>query len=387
MEDLYELLEVKRDATQDEIKKSYRKLAHKYHPDANPGNKEAEEKFKKINAAYSVLGDTEKRAQYDHYGTVGNNGGGFNFGDINLNDLFGDVFGSFGGFNVNFGGSSHSRTRSSRINGDNLEMVVNVTLLEAAKGIKRDFEIMRHENCTTCHGTGAKDGAKPETCKTCNGTGQVRQAQRSPFGQVITVTTCPECHGTGKFIKDKCLNCDGTGRIHVKREIKDVKIPAGVSRGTRLRLAGQGDEGFNGGENGDLYLVVNVLPDETGNFEREGDNLHTRLILTYPQAVLGAEVEIKNLFGDTEKITVPAGTAQGEILKLRGQGMPKLGQETIKGDLFAHVFIEIPKNLNDKQREIIKNLADEMKTPVNSENNNNSGGVFENLKNFFTGKK
>ncbi len=387
MEDLYELLEVKRDATQDEIKKSYRKLAHKYHPDANPGNKEAEEKFKKINAAYSVLSDAQKRAQYDNFGTVGNNGaGGFNFGDINLNDIFGDIFGGFGGFNVNFSGQSHSHSHSSRVDGADLEMVVNISLLEAATGVTRDFEIMREEKCKDCNGTGAKDGATPETCKTCNGTGQVRQAQRSAFGQFITVTTCPECHGSGKFIKDKCLNCDGTGRIRVKREIKNIKIPAGILRGTRLRIAGQGDEGINGGENGNLYLVVNVLPDETGNFERDGDNLHTRLILTYPQAVLGAEVEIKNLLGDTEKITVPAGTSQGEILKLRGQGMPKLGNEKVKGDLFAHVFIEVPKTLTDKQRDLIKNLAEEMKTPVN-ENDNNAGGVFENIKNFFTGKK
>ena len=381
MEDLYELLEVNRDATQDEIKKSYRKLAHKYHPDANPGNKEAEEKFKKINAAYSVLSDPNKRAQYDHYGTTGNNGG-FDAGGIDLNDIFGDLFSSFaGGFGGGFS-RSQGRARSHVRRGSDLELIVNISLLDAAKGITRDFEIMRWEICETCHGTGAKEGSKPETCKTCNGSGQVRQTQRTVFGQFITETTCPDCGGTGETVKDKCLNCDGAGRIHRKHEIKDVKIPAGVSRGMRLRLSGQGDAGIHGGESGDLYLVINVQPDE--NFERDGNDLHTRLILTYPQAVLGAEIEIKTLTGETEKITVPSGTSQGEILKIKNQGMPKLGNINSKGDLLVHVFIDVPKELTEKQRELIKNLAAEMSSPVNENSGNNFGSFFKNI---FTGKK
>ena len=357
MEDLYEILGVKRDATQDEIKKAYRSLVKQYHPDAHPGDKDIEEKFKKINAAYSVLSDAEKRSRYDRFGTADQNSNPF--GGMDLGDLFGDIFSSFGGFSS----SRHNTNPNSPRRGNDIEMIVNVTLLEAMKGVSREIDVMKWEPCEHCNGTGAKPGTKPETCPKCHGSGQVKQAQQSLFGQFVSITTCPDCRGTGKFIKDKCDECSGRGQVRKKHKL-DVKIPAGVERNMRLRIPGAGEAGTNGGEAGDLYLIIDVGLD--ANFERHGSDLHTSLLLTYPQAVLGCETEIKTLDGKTEKISVPAGTSHGQILKVKGMGMPKVNSKST-GDLYAHVFIEIPKKLTDKQRELIKSLAEEMKAPV-SEN-------------------
>lgn len=363
MEDLYEILGVKRDATQDDIKKAYRQLVKQYHPDAHPGDKDVEEKFKKINAAYSVLGDTEKRARYDKFGTADPNSnpfGGMN--GMDLGDLFGDIFSqAFGG---GFGGFSSTRRNAnsnSPRRGNDIEMIVNVSLLEAMKGVSRDIDVMKWETCQHCSGTGAKPGTKPEECSRCHGTGQVRQAQQSFLGQFVSITTCPDCHGTGKIIKDKCDECGGRGQVRKKHKL-EVKIPAGVERNMRLRIPGAGEAGSNGGPAGDLYLIIDVGLDK--NFERNGADLHTSLILTYPQAVLGCETEIKTLDGRMEKISVPAGTSHGQVLKVKGQGMPKINSKS-NGDLYVHAFIEVPTKLTDKQRDLIKALADEMKTPVN----------------------
>lgn len=362
MEDLYEILGVKRDASQDDIKKAYRQLVKQYHPDAHPGDKEVEEKFKKINAAYSVLSDPDKRARYDQFGTTNPNSNPFGgMGGMDLGDLFGDLFSQFGGGFGGFG-SSRRNTNSPR-RGNDIEMIVNVTLLEAMKGVSREIDVMKWEACQHCNGTGAKPGTKPEKCPKCNGSGQVRQAQQSLFGQFVSITTCPDCRGTGKIIKDKCDECSGRGQVRKKHKL-DVKIPAGVERNMRLRISGAGEAGTNGGEPGDLYLIIDVGLD--ANFERNGADLHTSLLLTYPQAVLGCETEIRTLDGTNEKISVPAGTSHGQVLKVKGKGMPKLNSSS-RGDLYAHVFVEIPTKLTDKQRELIKSLADEMKTPV-SEN-------------------
>ena len=362
MEDLYQILEVPRDATQADIKKAYRKLVHQYHPDSHPGDKDIEEKFKKINAAYSVLNDPEKRARYDQFGTTDPNSNPFGgMGGMDFGDLFGDLFSqAFGG---GFGASSRRQSANSPRQGDDIEQVVSITLLEAFKGVTRDIDVMKWENCQHCNGTGAKPGTKPETCPKCHGSGQVRQSQQSLFGQFVSITTCPDCHGTGKIIKDKCDECEGRGKIRKKHKL-EVKIPAGVERNMRLRIPEAGEAGTNGGPAGDLHLIIDVGLD--ANFERNGADLHTSLLLTYPQAVLGTDAEITTLDGKKEKISVPAGTSHGQVLKIKGKGMPKINSKST-GDLYAHVFIEIPTKLTDKQRDLIKSLADEMKAPV-SEN-------------------
>lgn len=375
MEDLYSILEVPRDATQADIKKSYRKLVHQYHPDAHPGDKDIEEKFKKINAAYSVLNDPEKRARYDQFGTTGPNSDPFGgMGGMDLGDLFGDLFSQA------FGGGFSSRRQydpNSPSRGDDIEQIVHVTLLEASKGVTRDIEVMKSETCQHYSGTGAKPGTKPETCPRCHGQGQIRQTQQSFFGQFVSVTTCPNCHGTGKIIRDKCDECGGTGQVRKKHKL-EVKIPAGVERNMRLRISGAGEAGRNGGKPGDLYLIIDV--EVNPEFERDGADLHTSLILTYPQAVLGTETKIKLLDGTFENISVPAGTQHAQVLKIKGKGMPRVNS-AIKstGDLYAHVYIEIPKKLTDKQRELIKSLADEMKAPVSD----GETGLFDRFKKWF----
>lgn len=375
MEDLYEILGVPRNASQADIKKAYRQLVKQYHPDAHPGDKEVEEKFKKINAAYTVLNDPEKRARYDQFGTTGpgnsNPFGGM--GGVDFGDIFGDIFSqAFGGF----GGSSRRNPNAPR-QGNDIETIIHITLLEAMKGVSRDVEFSKSENCQHCNGTGAKPGTKPETCPQCRGQGQVRQRQQTMFGVFESITTCPECHGTGKVIKDKCDECHGTGRVR-KKQKSSVKIPPGVASNTRLVIHGAGEDGINGGPSGDLYLVIDVELDR--NFERDGADLHTTLLITYPQAVLGTDTEIKTLDGTVEKLTIPAGTQHGEVIKLRGKGMPKLNSPlNTSGDLYVHVYIDIPKELTDKQRELIKSLADEIKAPVNDGNS----GLLGKFRSFF----
>lgn len=379
MEDLYELLEVPRDASQADIKKSYRRLVHQYHPDSHPGDKEIEEKFKKINAAYSVLSDPEKRARYDQFGTTGSSSNPFGgMGGVDLGDLFGDLFTqAFGGGFGNFSSSRRYANSNSPQRGNDIETVVNISLLEAYKGVTRDIDVMKWETCQHCTGTGAKPGTKPETCPTCHGHGQVQQRQQTIFGQFMSITTCPECHGTGKIIREKCDECKGRGQVHKKHKI-EVKIPAGVERNMRLRIPNAGEAGINGGPSGDLYLVIDV--ELNPNFERNGADLHTSLVLTYPQAVLGTEAKIKTLDGTEENISVPAGTAHGHVLKIKGKGMPKINAVLNNtGDLYAHVYIDIPKDLTEKQRELIKALADEMKAPVIE----NEPGFFDKFKNLF----
>ncbi len=377
MEDLYEILEVPRNATQADIKKSYRKLVHQYHPDSHPGDKDIEEKFKKINAAYSVLSDPEKRSRYDTYGTTNPNENPFGgMGGVDLGDLFGDIFSGFGGFGFTGASSGSRRDPNAPTRGDDLEMVFEITLLEASQDTKKNIDVMRWDTCEVCHGSGAKAGTHAETCSRCKGTGQIRQTQQTFLGSMITMTTCPDCRGTGKFIREKCTNCDGVGKIHRKHNI-EVKIPAGVSRGTRIRVAGAGEAGTNGGSPGDLYLIADVKPNE--RFERDGADLHTHLILTYPQAVLGTEAEIENLDSSREKIPVPPGTAHGNVLKVKGRGMPRLNNPRVKGDLYVHVYIDVPTKLTDKQRKLITELASEMKAPVGV----NEPGFFDKFRNLF----
>ncbi len=374
MEDLYQILGVPRDASQAEIKKVYRQLVRQYHPDTNRDNPDAEEKFKKINAAYSVLGDPEKRARYDQFGTTDGSAGnpfeggfGGGFGDI-FGDLFEQVFG--GGM----GGRRADPNAPQR--GANLEMEVHVTLLEAANGATRNLEIPRWDSCPTCSGTGAKPGTSPKTCDACRGRGQVETVQRTPFGQFVSVNTCPRCQGKGKIISDPCGECGGSARIRRSHKV-EVKIPAGVETGTRLRITGEGESGHNGGPAGDLFLVIDV--ERHRDFERDGGDLHSRLFLTWPQAVLGATLEIPTLIDGQEKIEVPSGTAHGRVLKVKGKGMPRLRGPRGRGDLYVHVFIDVPSKLSDRQKELIAELAKEMQVSVGASDE----GIFDRFKKLF----
>ncbi|MDR2523306.1 MAG: molecular chaperone DnaJ [Synergistaceae bacterium] len=374
LEDLYQILGAARGASQDEIKKAYRRLVRQYHPDTNKDNPEAEEKFKKINAAYSVLSDPEKRARYDQFGTA--DGGGNNpfegFGSGGLGDLFGGLFEQV------FGGGMGGRRvdPSAPRRGADLEMGIRVTLLEAANGAAHNLEIPRWDDCSTCHGTGAKPGTSPKTCETCGGRGQVESAQRTPFGQFVSVNTCPRCQGRGKVIQERCEECGGRGQVRKTHQV-EVKVPAGVETGTRLRVTGEGEGGVNGGPRGDLFLVIEVQRHK--DFERKEGDLHSRLVLTYPQAVLGASVEVPTLIDGQEKIDVAPGTAQGRILKVQGKGMPRLRGPRGRGDLYLHVFIDVPTKLTDKQKELVTALAKEMKVPVGT----GEEGIFGKFKKLF----
>lgn len=358
-DDLYRVLGVSRDASAAEIKKAYRQLVRKYHPDANPGNKEAEEHFKKINQAYEILSDTQKRAQYDQFGTMDNMPGGSPFDGFGggVGDIFGDIFDNF------FGGAGGRRRANPNAprRGADLEMETEVTLLEAATGVTREFQIPRWEPCGECGGSGAKPGTSPETCPSCGGRGQVETKQHTPFGQFVTVNTCPRCNGAGRVVKEKCPSCGGTGRTRKTRRV-EVKIPAGVDTGTRLRVAGEGEPGTNGGSSGDLFLVVTVA--EHPDFRRDGADLHTRLVLTFPQAALGCTVPVPVLSGEPENLSVPAGTQPGKVFTLRGKGMPRLRGARGTGDLHVHVVVDVPKKLTDRQRALIEELAREMQVEV-----------------------
>ena len=371
-EDLYKVLGVPRDASAADIKKAYRQLVRKHHPDANPGNREAEEQFKKINQAYEVLSDSSKRNQYDQFGTIGDMpGGGSPFeGFSGMGDIFGDIFDSvFGGL----GGRRRPSPDAPR-RGADLEMGVEVTLLEAATGAVKEFLVPRLDSCAACAGTGAKAGTSPETCSRCGGRGQVESRQQTPFGRFVSLNTCPSCNGTGKIIREKCPDCAGLGRVRKQHKV-EVKIPPGVDTGTRLRIGGEGEPGVNGGPFGDLYLAVTVQ--DHPDFKREGGDLHTRVAVTFPQAALGCTVKIPTLYGEEEQLDIPAGTQPGKVFTVRGEGVPRLRGPRGKGDLFAHVMVDVPTKLSDKERALLEELAREMKVEV--EDTGGFGKFFRNL--------
>lgn len=337
MKDYYDILGVSRSSSQDEIKKAFRQLALKYHPDRNPGIKEAEEKFKEINEAYTCLGDQGRRQQYDttgYCGTGPTTGPGFDFGDI-----FGDIFGDFFGF----GGKRGLRPER----GSDLRYDISVTLEQAANGIKKEIKIPRSVPCAECAGTGSRT-KRTTQCPDCKGAGQIRYQQ----GFFSISRTCPRCQGSGQAITEPCARCKGGGKVKVERELS-LNIPAGVEAGTRFRVTGEGEAGSHGGPPGDLYVIVDV--EEHPDFRREGDNIIYDIPLSFVQAALGAEIDVKTLWGD-EKLHIPSGTQPGQIFKLKGKGMPRMGRRT-RGDQIVVAKVFIPSRITERQREILEEFA------------------------------
>ena len=339
--DYYEVLGVNRDASDDDVKKAYRKLAMKWHPDRNPDNPRAEEHFKEAKEAYEILSDAQKRAAYDQYGHAGVDasaaaGAGAGFG--NFADAFGDIFGDI------FGGG---RSRSKVYRGADLRYNLEISLEEAARGTETRIRIPAYEECSTCHGSGAKPGTSPTTCSTCSGHGQVRMQQ----GFFSIQQTCPRCHGSGKIIASPCTTCQGAGRVKQQKTLA-VKIPSGVDEGDRIRLSGEGEAGVNGGPPGDLYVVIHIKPHAV--FQRDHNDLHCEMPISFTTAALGGEIEIPTLDGSA-KIKVPTETQTGKVFRLRGKGIKGV-RSSAHGDLLCHVMVETPVNLTARQKEILQEL-------------------------------
>ncbi len=355
--DYYEVLGVEKTATPDEIKSAYRKLARQYHPDVSKEPKEvAEEKFKEISEAYEVLMDSEKRKMYDQYGHAGVNGqfgqGGFSWGDFthqdDINDIFGDIFGSIFG-----GGFGRQQQRTGPRSGDSLRYDIEISLEDAFKGKEVEITVPHTVNCTECNGTGAKGGVT-ETCKQCGGRGQIQSIKRTPFGQMSSISECPNCNGTGQSAREKCPSCRGQGRISKKSKIS-VKVPAGIDDDQRIRVPGAGDAGYLGGRPGDLFVVVHLK--ENAMFQRDGSNLWTGVTTTYPKLVLGGEVQINTINGEAVMLKIPAGTQVNSVLRMSGLGMPKINS-TMRGDMFVRVRIDVPKKVSEMEKELLKKLDD-----------------------------
>ncbi|OQW69029.1 MAG: molecular chaperone DnaJ [Proteobacteria bacterium ST_bin12] len=342
--DYYEVLGVNKDASEEEIKKSYRKLAMKYHPDRNPDNPKAEEQFKEAKEAYEMLSDDQKRAAYDQYGHAGveQGAGAGGFGGAGFGDAFGDIFGDIFG-----GGRQGGGQRNNVYRGADLRYNMEISLEDAAKGTETKIRIPVQAACETCKGTGAKAGKSPVTCTTCNGHGQVRMQQ----GFFSVQQTCPKCHGSGKIIKDedKCGTCHGAGREKINKTLS-VKIPAGVDEGDRIRLTGEGEAGVNGGPTGDLYVVVHLKQHEI--FQRDGGNLHCEMPISFSTAALGGEIEVPTL-GGSAKMKIPAETQTGGVFRLKGKGIKPLRQSE-NGDLMVHVVVETPVKLTEKQKDLLR---------------------------------
>ncbi|MGC9196515.1 MAG: molecular chaperone DnaJ [Syntrophobacteraceae bacterium] len=346
--DYYEVLSVSRQAAEDEIKKSYRQLALKYHPDRNPGDKEAEERFKEAAEAYEVLHDSQKRQLYDTYGHEGLRGAGYSgvrgFDDIfsSFGDIFQDFF-SFGGF------AGQTRQRSAQRPGDDLLVTLNLSFEEAVYGTQKDVDINTMTACPECGGSGAEPGTKQTTCPACQGSGQVVQSQ----GFFRISTSCARCQGTGRVLVSACKQCQGQGRLRKKKSVQ-VKVPSGVDSGTRLRLRGEGESGYRGGPSGDLYVRVEVAPHP--HIERDGDNLYTKISISFLQAIMGDTVELPTLNGE-KTLNIAPGTQPGEVVRFAGEGVPRL-RGYGRGDLFVEVAVRIPKQLTPRQEEILKEFME-----------------------------
>ena len=378
--DYYEVLGVSKTATEAEIKKAYRKLAMKYHPDYNPGDKEAEEKFKEINEAHEVLSDPEKRQRYDQYGFAGvdpnygaGQGGGFGggFGGVDLGDIFGDIFGGgFGGFG---GGSARSNPNAPR-KGQDIRVRITLSFDEAVHGCKKNITITRQQQCTECNGTGAAPGTSPETCPDCGGRGYTIRQQRTPFGVMQSQQPCTRCGGKGKLVKNPCKSCHGSGKVATKKTL-EVNIPMGIDDDQSFALRGMGDAGANSGPAGDVIVMVTVRPDDL--FQRDGYDVWVTVPITFSQAVLGDNVTVPTIDGKVE-YTVPEGTQSGTTFRLRGKGIQYLNGRG-RGDMYVKCDVEIPKKLNKTQREALKKFEGTLK----DDNYEKRKGFFKKLKDMF----
>lgn len=350
--DYYEVLGVPKTASEEEIKKAYKKLIKKYHPDLNPDSKTAEDNMKEVNQAYDVLSDSEKKGRYDqfgHAGVDGNGGGGYGGQAGGFDDIFDMFFGGQGG-----GGG---KKRGGPTQGNDLQMELTIDFLEAAKGTTKEVELTRNESCPKCNGSGAKEGTSRKTCTNCGGSGSVRVNQQTPFGQFQTVKTCPTCNGDGTIVTDPCTECNGSGRIRKKRKVK-INIPAGVDNGSRLRMSGEGDGGTLGGPKGDLYVYINVRNHPV--FKRDGDDILVDLNIDMIDAALGCEVEVETIESKV-KLSIPAGTQSGTAFRMRGRGFPRL-RGYGKGDQHVKVKVTIPRDLTKEQREMLESLRDTFST-------------------------
>ncbi len=371
--DYYEVLGVDKSASDQEIKKAYRVLAKKYHPDANPDNAEAEAKFKEASEAYAVLSDSEKRAKYDQFGhsAFDPNQGGTGFEGFDFSDIFGDLF----GFGDIFGGGRSRAAAPQR--GNDIQTRVELTFLEAAFGCKKTVDIWAYDDCPDCSGSGAKSGTQPETCPTCRGTGQMRVQQQTMFGTMSSVRTCSTCGGTGKYIREKCDRCGGSGRIKSKKTY-EVNIPAGIDAGQSVRMPGKGEPGTLGGPRGDLYITVSIKADPF--FSRQGYDVFCAVPISFTQAALGDNLVIKTIDGEVQ-YTISPGTQPGTRFRLKGKGIPYLrGSNNQRGDQYVTVNIEVPKKLNDEQKKALIAFSQTMGENVEAQPNKS---FFQKMKDAF----
>lgn len=376
--DYYEVLGVSKTASADDIKKAYRKKAIQYHPDKNPGDKEAEEKFKEAAEAYEVLSNPQKRSRYDQFGHDGMGGSaGFGGGGMSMEDIFshfGDIFGDFGGFSFGgFGGRSGGR----RVNkGSNLRVNVKLTLEEINTGVEKKIKVPKKITCTTCGGTGAQSDSDIETCKTCKGSGQVVRVQQTFLGQMQTATVCPDCGGTGKTIKHKCPNCGGTGVVKGD-EVVTINIPAGVADGMQFSMSGHGNAAERGGVPGDLIIVIEEQKHNT--FERDGNNLYLEHYISFPEAAMGCSTEIP-ILGGSARIKIPAGTQSGKVLRLQGKGLPDLNSGR-RGDLLVNINVWTPRTLSKEEKDMLEKLMQSENFKPSPRANEKS--FFERMRQFF----
>ncbi|MCI9034667.1 MAG: molecular chaperone DnaJ [Lachnospiraceae bacterium] len=382
--DYYEVLGVERGADDATIKKAYRQLAKKYHPDMNPGDEEAEKKFKEASEAYAVLSDPDKRRQYDQFGHSAFEGGGaggfggFDFGGADFSDIFGDIFGDF------FGGGSRSSRSNGPMKGANLRTSVRITFEEAVFGVEKELDLNLKDTCKTCNGTGAKQGTSPETCHRCGGRGQVVTQHQTPFGTIRNSQVCPDCNGTGKTIKDKCPDCHGSGYISGRKKIQ-VSIPAGIDNGQSVRIRDKGEPGVNGGPRGDL--LVEVVVDRHPIFQRQDMNIFSTVPMSFAVAALGGEILIDTVDGKVV-YDVKAGTQTDTRVRLRGKGVPSLRNKDIRGDHYVTLVVQVPDKLSSEARELLRKFDNEtgntLESVKNMEANESIDDKKKKKKNFFT---